>query len=192
MEYMSKVRDGSNKVIGEGYWTIQVVGVECGGREITPLYHELYSQSALEFISENQEIFKSLERVGAKIKGRGIWMIDRGGDRKNIFNFLLDNEKKFIIRLVGNRDLVYRGKSVLAIELAQSCPMLYTDRVIKEDKGKERVYDIEYGFRKVKLPGRKEDLYLFVLKGFGSAPMMLLTTEEMEKKRQRLHNEILL
>ena len=32
MEYMSKVRDGSNKVIGEGYWTIQVVGVECGGR----------------------------------------------------------------------------------------------------------------------------------------------------------------
>jgi hypothetical protein len=39
-------------------------------------------------------------------------------------------------------------------------------------------------FRKVKLPGFKETLFLGVVKGFGRTPMMLLTTEKMEKKRQ--------
>ena len=34
MEYLAQVRDGSNNMLGEGYWTMQVVGVECGEKEI--------------------------------------------------------------------------------------------------------------------------------------------------------------
>jgi hypothetical protein len=186
MEYLAQVRDGSNKVIGEGYWTMQVVGVECGEKEITPLYHELYSQSSPDFISENREILKAIERVGEDIKGRGIWVIDRGGDRGRLFKYLLESKKRFIVRLVGDRNLVYRGKEVLALSLAESCPLLYSERVVKEEKGEEKAYTLEYGFRKVRLPGREERLYLVVVKGFGSKPMLLLTTEEVEKKRQRL------
>jgi hypothetical protein len=186
MEYMAQVRDGSNNVLGEGYWTMQVVGVECGEKEITPLYHELYSQRSPDFISENREIISAVEKVGAHIKGRGIWVIDRGGDREKLFTYLLDNEKRFIVRLVGGRNVVYRGKEVLALTLAERCPLLYNERVIKEDKGEEKAYSVSYGFRKVKLPGRKERLYMVVVKGFGGKPMMLLTTEEVRKKRQRL------
>jgi hypothetical protein len=36
------------------------------------------------------------------------------------------------------------------------------------------------------LPGSKEQLFLVVVKGFGQEPMMLLTTEMMQKKRQRI------
>ena len=186
MEYMAQVRDGSNKVLGEGYWTMQVVGVESGEKEITPLYHELYSQRSPEFISENREIIGAVEKVGRQIKGRGIWVIDRGGDRRKLFSYLLDNEKRFIVRLVGDRNVVYRGKEVLALTLADRCPLLYQGRVVKEDKGEEKAYSVSYGFRKVRLPGRKERLYMVVVKGFGSEPMMLLTTEEVRKKRQRL------
>jgi hypothetical protein len=186
MEYMAQVRDGSNKVLGDGYWTMHVVGVESGEKEITPLYHELYSQNSPEFISENQEIMKAIERVSDQVEERGIWVIDRGGDRGKLFGHLLENKKRFIIRLVGDRNVVYRGKEVLAVTLAERCPLLYSERVVKEGKGEEKAYSISYGFRKVKLPGRKERLYMVVVKGFGSEPMMLLTTEEVRKKRQRL------
>lgn len=186
MEYLAHVRDGSDKVIGEGYWTMQVVGVECGEKEITPLYHELYSQRSPDFISENQEIHKAVERVCTHVQARGIWVIDRGGDRGRLFNYFLEHKKRFIVRLVGDRNVVYRGKAVLALHLAESCPLLYRERVIKEEKGEEKAYTVDYGFRKVKLPGRSELLYMVVVKGFGSDPMMLLTTEEVWKSRRRL------
>jgi len=186
MEYLAQVRDGSNNVVGEGYWTMQVVGVECGEKEITPLYHELYSQNSPDFVSENKEILKAVEKVSKHVKDRGIWAIDRGGDRGRLFKYLLENNKRFIVRLVGNRNLVYRGKEVMALDLAESCPLLYSDRIVKEEKGEERAYTVEYGFRKVKLPGREEGLYLVVVKGFGNKPMMLLTNKEVKKKRQNL------
>ena len=49
---------------------------------------------------------------------------------------------------------------------------------------------MEYGYRKVKLPGRKEQLYLLVIKGFGIEPIMLLTTETLRKRRSVLWNVI--
>lgn len=186
MEYLAQVRDGSNKVIGEGYWTMQVVGVACGEKEITPLYHELYSQRSPDFISENQEIIKAIERICTQVKENGIWVLDRGGDRGRLFTYFLENKKRFLVRLVGDRHLVYRGKEVLALNLAEGCPLLYRERVIKEEKGEEKAYTVDYGFRKVKLPGRRKLLYLVVVKGFGSDPMMLLTTEEVWKSRKRL------
>jgi hypothetical protein len=186
MQYMAQVRDGSSGSIEDGYWTMQVVGVEAGGKEITPLYHELYSQDSPDFKSENREIEKAIETVSSQVQDKGIWVIDRGGDRRKLFNFLLHNKKRFIIRLVGDRHILYRGKKVVAEELARNCPLLYTDRVIREDKEHEQAYTISYGFRRVKLPGRKERLWMVVVTGFGKEPLMLLTTEEMENKRQRL------
>jgi hypothetical protein len=186
MQYMARVRDGSSGSIEDGYWTMQVVGVEAGGKEITPLYHELYSQDSPDFKSENREIEKAIETVSSQVQGKGIWVIDRGGDRRKLFDFFLNNKKRFMVRLVGDRHVVYRGKKVVAEELARSCPLLYTDRVIKEDKEQEQAYTISYGFRRVKLPGRTERLWMVVVTGFGKEPLMLLTTEEMENKRQRL------
>ena len=186
MQYMARVRDGSNSVIGDGYWTVQVVGAECGDKQITPLYHDLYSQKAPEFVSENRQIFKAIDTVSEHLqdKSKGIWVIDRGADRRKVFENLLEHERRFIIRLKGDRHLLYRGKKVLALDLAKSCPILYSERIIKQDKDQGQAYSVEYGFRKVKLPGRKETLFIVVVKGFGRDPMMLLTTEKMEKKRQ--------
>ena len=69
-------------------------------------------------------------------------------------------------------------------DLALRCPMLYADRAVKEDNGKERVYIIEYGYRRVKLPGRPEKLTLVVVRGFGEEPLMLLTNVEVKRSRR--------
>jgi len=43
-----------------------------------------------------------------------------------------------------------------------------------------------YGFRKVKLPGIGEQLYLLVVNGFGAEPLMILTNRELHKSRKCL------
>jgi hypothetical protein len=60
------------------------------------------------------------------------------------------------------------------------------ERVVREEATKEKVYFLQFGFRKVRLPGRNEDLYLVVVKGFGEKPLMLLTNVKITRSRKEL------
>ena len=186
MEYLAEVRDGSEKTIGKGYSTVRVVGAELETVKIIPLYERLYSHDAPDFDSENTEILKGVDRVLRHVGDRGIWVMDRGGDRRKLFVPFLDRKIDFIVRLEGGRYLAYRGREVLAKELAASCPMVYRERVVKEEPSGEKVYTIEVGFRRVRLPGRSEQLALVVVTGLGSEPLMLLTTLKVVKSRKSL------
>ena len=95
MEYLTKVRDGSDGgQIVNGYWTTQVIGAELGENEVLPLYQELYSQDAPDFSSENTQIIKAIDMVSEHSQNRGIWVIDRGGDRGVMFSHLLKKNNK--------------------------------------------------------------------------------------------------
>ncbi len=186
MEYLADVRDGSEKTIGKGYWMIEVIAAETGEREVTPLYQSLYSQEAPEFESENTEILDAVHAVAQHTGKNGIWVIDRGGDRLKLLEPLLSDERRFIIRMRGDRHVLYRGRERSMLDLALACPLPYADRIVKEAKGKEVVYNIEYGFRKIKLSWYAKPLYLLVVTGLGATPLMLLTTIELKKKRSLL------
>ena len=84
-----------------------------------------------------------------------------------------------------NRNLIYRAKAHQILELAMTCPLPYADRIVKEEKGKETSYDLQFGAHPVKLPGRSEPLYLVVVRGFGQEPMMLLTKSSTHKEPQK-------
>ena len=91
-----------------------------------------------------------------------------------------------MIRLVGNRHLIYDGKACLAAEIAVGCRCPYSETVVREEKGKERVFHIEFGFRKVLFPGYREPLYLLVIRGFGQEPLMLLSSVALRRNRKVL------
>jgi len=186
MEYLAEVRDGSEKTIRHGYWTVRVVGAELETVKIIPLYERLYSQDAPDFDSENTEILKAVDGVRRRVECKGIWVMDRGGDRRKLFVPFLDRTMEFIVRLQGDRHLVYRGRKVPVKDLATSCPMLYRERVVKEETSGEKVYTIEVGFRRVRMPNRPEELVLVVVTGLGSEPLMLLTTLKVVKSRKSL------
>jgi len=186
MEYLAEVRDGSEKTLSRGYWTVRVIGAELDEVKIVPLYEHLYSQNAPDFDSENEEILKGVDSVRGEVDHRGIWVMDRGGDRGKLLVPFLDRGMGFVIRLKGDRHLVYRGRKVLAVDLAASCPMLYRERIIKEDTSGEKVYDVEVGFRRVRLPGRSEPLALVVVRGLGARPTMILTNLAVVKSRKSL------
>jgi hypothetical protein len=188
MEYLAQVRDGSDKVVGKGYWVSTVVGAEVGSSKLTPLVHKLYSQKAKTFISENREMIDAISTVHGATDGRGIFVLDRGGDRSELYEeFLGDRPIRFIVRQRGDRHLLYRGKGCETLKIAQSCKTPYVETVVKENDGKEKAYFLQFGFRPVRLPGHLDkELWLVVVKGFGQQPLMLLTTEPMHRYRKTL------
>jgi hypothetical protein len=127
-----------------------------------------------------------MDMVAFAVEKRGIWVMDRGGDRRNLIEPMLQKGYRFLIRLRGDRHLIWDRRAVLASEIAKGCPCPYAETIVKVDEGREKVYHVEFGFRKVGFPGRKEALGLIVVKGFGAEPMMLLTTEPVRKSRKVL------
>lgn len=181
MEYLSTVRDGSEHELGKGYWTVHIVGAELDSNRIVPLYQRLWSCEAPDFVSENEEILRGVDAVMRHVGNNGIYVYDRGGDRINLFGPLLDKEARFLVRLVGTRNLVYNQKTMLANEVARSCPCPFRKTIVKLEGEKEICYELRFGHRKVYLPDRPEPLYLLVIHGFGAEPLMLLTTEPLRR-----------
>jgi len=186
MEYLAMVRDSSEGTLANGYWTCSVIGAEVGEKVLTPLYIRLYSQVGPDFKSENVEVRKAISFVSEHTEKRGIWVLDRGGDRRKIIHHLLEEKLRFIIRLKRDRHLVYRSNKRSTLKQALSCPMLYSERVVKEERGREKIYHLQFGYRPVRLPERKEQLYMVVVRGFGQDPMMLLTDVRIKKSRKSL------
>ena len=186
MPYLARVRDGSTGEIVNGYWACMAIACEPERRRVFPLHQRLWSADAPDFKSENTQLLGVVDTIRKATGGRGIYVFDRGGDRVKLIKPLLQRKLRFIIRMVGDRHLVFRGRGRKVLELARGCPMTYAETIVKEVKGEEKTYHIEYGFRRVKFPGREEQLYLVVIKGFGKEPMMLLTHVTVKKSRKLL------
>lgn len=187
MEYLATVRDGSEDgEFVDGYWTNQIIATEVGSNEITPMYFSLYSQASPDFTGENNEILSAMDQVGKAVQNRGIWVIDRGGDRDALYEPLLKNKRDFIIRIVGNRDLLYQGQKARSLWLAYGCRLPYQKSIVKTIHGKEVVIDLRFGYLAVKLPEMDTPLNMVVIKGFGTQPMMLLTTLEIKSGEKDL------
>lgn len=179
MEYLATVRDGSAHDLGLGYWTLHIVGCEVDSEGIVPLYQRLWSADAPDFTSENDEILRGIDAVAAHVGRCGLWVMDRGGDRINLFGPILERNYRFLFRLVGNRHVVHKGKTLRAEQVARTCPMRHAKPIVHLENGKEKVRILQFGFRKVHLPGHPEPLNLLVIHGFGAQPLMLLTNEPL-------------
>jgi hypothetical protein len=183
MEHLAPVWDGSTGETHQGYWLLDVTGAEVRGSEIVPVCQKLFSAEAKEFRSENAEILAMIDQVNHHLAGRGIWTVDRGGDRKKLLEPLLDKGLRFVIRSTGERTVVdRRGRLRSVAELALSCPLRYQARVVKIDKGQEKSYELRYGAEPIYLPKRAEKLWLVVIAGFAEQPIMLLTNLKLRAR----------
>ena len=187
MEYLARVRDGSKKELADGYWLCQVIGVDCGGHSIVPLVNRLWSQNAPKHLSENAEIRACVKTVARATDRRGIWVMDRGGDRIRLYEAFIRWELDFIVRLVGNRHLLCGGRKQLARDIAAQCPLPYAETIVRQNKdGSETRLTLEFGYREVRLGRYDRPLWLLVVKGFGEAPLMILTTIPLSRNRKKL------
>ncbi len=188
MPYLATVRDGSDGgELKKGYWTNQVIATELASNQAIPLYHELYSVKAPDFTSENDQILKAIGRISEATGDQGTWIIDRGGDREVLYRQLLADERNFIIRLVGNRTLIYNGSRQSALELAEQSPTPYAQTIVRKQANNQKTYELQFGYRPVRVPDHPgHKLWMLVVRGFGQKPMMLLTTRPLRRNRKVL------
>lgn len=151
MEYLGTVRDGSTKRIGPGYGCVTVVAAQRETAQIVPLYQELYSQESPEFESENHEILRAIQAVAEATDERGLWVMDRGGDRRRLLVPLLRSGRRFLIRLRGDRHLLADGVTKSAFEIAAACRLPYREAVVRQEPGGEQIWPLHFGARSVRL-----------------------------------------
>jgi len=176
MEFLDQVWDGSAGEVHPGYWLCSVIGAEVHGSELTPLYQQLFSVRAQDFVSENDELLSAIDQLRAQTQGRGIWAMDRGGDRRKLLEPLLERRERFVIRSTGQRLVLDRWRHRVTIHhLSARCRLRYQAKIIKIENGQEKVYQLRYGAEPFRLPGREEPLLLVVVAGFGQEPLLLLT-----------------
>jgi len=161
MEYLTTIRDGSSGELHEGYWLCAITGAEVQGSEILPLYQKLYSTRARDFHGENAEVLSAIDLVRGSTTGRGIWTVDRGGDRKHLLEPLLDRQQRFVIRSTGKRTVIGRWHLERSVaEFAAKCRLRHRARIVKIQDGREKTFDLRFGVEQVRLPGRAEMLDL--------------------------------
>ncbi len=163
MSGLGLVWDGSEKKKGQGYWLCNVTGVDESGSTIVPAYSELYSLFE-ESSSENKKILTAIAHVSKVIGGDKVWVDDRGGDRQNIMLPLLKDNRQFIIRQVGNRDLIYKDERRPLKEISRKVKLTETYQATKTKRNKKILETYECGATRVRLPGSQKTLWLVVLK----------------------------
>ena len=195
MPYLAKVWDGSKGKVGSnlGYTLCMAIACENGCRKIVPLMLRLWSSVHPEYVSENDEEEQVIGQIASTTNGRGIFVYDRGGDGDNMFRFYIVHGLDFIVRLVGNRNLLnWGGKTekskVLAKDLARQCTLKYEDSVFFKSHNKVHNVRVKYGSMPVRLPDwPRIELHLVVVKWpGGEKPMMLLTTLNAVRTRKAL------
>ena len=101
MEGLSLIRDGSksgkkkNLVISNGYHWDNILGVSADGKELIPIYSEIYSNKLDDdySISENRKIINIVKDMSKITNSEQILVIDRGGDRRVLINELINNSR---------------------------------------------------------------------------------------------------
>ncbi|MCP5111084.1 MAG: transposase, partial [bacterium] len=119
---------------------------------------------------------RAIDLVRTHTQRRGIWAIDRGGDRKKLLEPLLEWGERFVSRSMGKRSVIDRRKLRGSVaEVAGKCRLRHQAQIIKIHDGVEETLELRYGAEPIRLPDRDETLLLVVVSGFGKQPLMLLT-----------------
>ena len=176
---LCQVYDSRTKTVETGFWQMEVCAIDSERKKYLPLYSRLHSQEANEFTSENTETYTTLDILKSAFCKNGIYLFDRGFDRKLIFEKLLDLDVNFIVRLKKTRHLEYgkKGRKKNVENLARSVRCQVREIVKFKRKGKIITAQMDYGSRQVKLPAFPDvTLNLVVIKNkHGKVRAMFLT-----------------
>jgi hypothetical protein len=116
MQYRCTVKDASR--VGDplvtGYWCWGAYHWDVDRGTLNPLMLRPYSPNQPDFRSENELICRWLWTLRQATAGRGIWLMDRGGDRPEVLSALLRVQKRWVVRLREDRPLLGPGGRLMA------------------------------------------------------------------------------
>lgn len=191
MDYLATVRDGSTGELVNGYWLVEVYA-SLSRKNPVPVLLEPFSHEEPYSPGQNPVVLAAIHKIFELTHQRGVLVVDRGFDGWVLFEDWLENQYRFVARLVGKRHLLrFSGDSpqseqgqwvpMRAEPLADQVPTPHRfDKLIKR-RGRPALRITQIGWTKGRLPGREETLTLVVSRLAGQEkPMMLLTNLSVE------------
>ena len=188
-EGLAPVRDGSTGKIKDGWPILAVVGADIRGDKGIPLYAKLYTKRGFGFKSENLEILGAIDELIKVIGKKGVWALDRGGDRGKLFVPILEKKLKFVVRMMSLRDMIDAEKKVRNIAaIARSTRCSKKAQIVIHPKGEPvKKKTIRIGSQHVSFTFEEnKELTLVVIKGMGKKPLMLLSNLKVETAEDAL------
>jgi hypothetical protein len=198
MDYLASVRDGSTGQLVNGYWLIEMYA-SLWPKNPVPILLEPFSHEQPYCRGQNPIIIEAVRKVFELTDGRGVLIIDRGGDAIMLLADWLNHDYRLVVRLRGGRDLMrfygVCGGSVQTVEtpregqwvpvrarlLAEQIPTPDRSWRTVKRKGKPKLRFSQIGWVAVRLPGRSEALTMVVARTPGNdVPFMLLTNLPVE------------
>ena len=178
MDFLAQVWSGVEKDTVTGYWAVEAVAADVYKDWVVPLYAELYSCEADDFKSENVLLLSIIRRIHKATNKKGIFVIDRGGDRKELINPMLLENRRFIIRLDLKRNILNRfglNPKPAREWAANMVDYTHTYSVEIDNQGFKEKKEVMIGMRKAKLAGINDEVAIVAVKGFGKDPLLLIT-----------------
>ena len=180
LESLCEVRDGSTGEIGIGYHTLGAAVLS--DRKLPyGVYSKIYSSKETDFVSEDNEIINCFDFLSKHFSKSNIRTMDRGFDCNKYYEYFIKNKEKFIIRAKKNRNVIYKGKTINILKLANTFNGKYKLEY-KDKSGINR--SVKISIIPIRLcEFKKTELNLVVVHGFGKMPMMLITNLKSDDKR---------
>lgn len=179
LEYLADIVDGSrDNSYAKGYYMTEITALNNNKQPIST-YSKVWSQLEPGFVSQNDILFKSLDKNIQNFGTSGTYVMDRGFDSNAVLKYLTKNNLKYIIRMKKTRKIIHQKKRKSI------------DNVVLNIKGKTNIkvmfndesYECKVSHTKVKLSGFKDDMTLVVMYGIGNIPFKLLTNKNIKSKQ---------
>lgn len=186
LEDLCVVRDASKQkeIFVNGYHVCEIASLTKNEKQPVSLYSKIYSTISEDFISCNNETMKAEDIVLNRLrnnKAKKIFIKDRGYDTFELFLKNLKDDVSFIVRLDGNRNMLFKGKPRLVKEVAKT----RKGKVHAKLMYKGENVDCYISYTTVQFPKYKQkDLTLIIIYRVGEEdnPMYLLTDMKVKNK----------
>jgi hypothetical protein len=124
MEFLGKVRDGSENEIGDGYPLCKAVATDIESHGVIPLYCEAYSFLAEGVKSENSKLLKLIDTIFRHLQDRGIHAMDRGETEGFFIRNILGRKAETVCDSLGGSGCDASGRRRNCGDLAKVLPTL--------------------------------------------------------------------
>jgi len=130
-----------------GYWVFEVVLTALEKHIIVPLLTEVFSTETPDFKSQNDVIEHWLEYLAPSMSPGTIWLFDRGFDGGYILGVLHRLELRWVVRMVGSRNVEFQEESKRMKLLAAGLNLPHSTVVSTRGRGsKDRQHSVRFGF----------------------------------------------
>lgn len=182
-EALGLVRDASkpNPIIEKGYHVTEITGLTLGSKQPVSLYSHIHSSKEKNYLSINDVTYQALEEAFS-VAPQATYVFDRGYDMNDLFTFMYQHNKRFVVRLTEKRKLFFKGKWYRA-------PLLRASH-----KGKIKTNVMFQGCKhncyisclNVRITQGRKPLRLILVYGLGETPMMLATNHSIQSKEDAI------